>query len=340
MKRPKTFEFAVQLFPDLTRLTLNIQGSCTVFTGHPPPRHHNHTAIHAYLASIDPANGNKFADAWLDIFHITLGSLHMPLGSVAEFEQLMRAAAGKLPSLSDLQYTSSDLQYSTKEGRLKADIKGIHFYHLGLRANEEQLTAVLQPWITAVQKVTAKLRLNFEIHSFSEHHITLRSHHKAKFSEVRLRQLQRTVQHSPVTFQIAGLRVQLCASLAEELYGKTHTRTHLCPGGSEVRYPVPAFASCEAASAAIERVHSQACTNGVSAGHAEKTTLSGKLCIIHVCWDQAACMGLHVLLKCVSHEVTLCIAWQQICLQTACSYEPEAAHCVRTEIRAKGNHIC
>ena len=246
----KPDEYAVQLFPNMTSLTsMAKSGSSTAHASPPPPDHHHCTALHAYLEHVDSNSGINFADAWLDIFHVTLGSLHLPLSKVKQFRELMTAAAARLPSLADLQYTSTQLRYSPKPGRMKADVKGIHFYHLGLTAATEHLTSILGPWMTAVQEIAANLQVKFERCSYDRHHLTVRSHDKVKVPAARFSALQVAVQQQPVTFQIAGFRVQLCASRAEELYGPAG----LIQPNSEIRYSDPTYASCEAASKSVER---------------------------------------------------------------------------------------
>lgn len=134
----KPVAFAVQLFPDMSSLTLaqhgHQQDSLTVFSGGEPPDHHSYTAIHHYIAHVCPEGAAAFGvDVWLDTFHTTLGDLELPMSKVPEFQRSINTFADSLPSdsLTDLIYTTTKLGRTVKLNRLKADIKGVYFLPLG-----------------------------------------------------------------------------------------------------------------------------------------------------------------------------------------------------------------
>lgn len=250
-------EFAVQLFPDMTSLKLAQQtdqhGSLTAFSGRPPPDYHSETAIHDYIAHISPDSAAAFgADVWLDTLHTTVGEFWLPMDKVADFKRMINAACSKLPSVAGIEYTTTELRHSVKRERRKKEIKGIHFYHLGLQASG-QLQATLQPWITALQNIAVKIGAKLVLAPFLEHHITIRCHTIEPVPRVVFHQVVQAVHNSPLCIRVAGIRVQLAASVAFERFGAEHVATHIQSDASEVRYPKPAFTSGEAASVLVER---------------------------------------------------------------------------------------
>lgn len=263
----KPVAFAVQLYPDMSSLTLaqpgHQQGSPTVFSGGEAPDHHGYTAVHDYIASVCPNEAAAFgADVWLDTFHTTLGDLELPMSKVPEFQHSINTIVAdslRPESLANLTYTTTQLGYTKKENRLKKDIKGVHFYHLGVKAPADQLAEFLQPWMAAMQRAAAAVGAKFVDKPFSEHHITIRCHTKKPVDRQVLQKVSNAVQHSPFSLRVAGIRVQLAASQALDLCGPEHIKTHVGSDGSEVRYPVPIFTSGAAASVLLERGHQAPC---------------------------------------------------------------------------------
>lgn len=253
--------FAVQLYPNMSSLTLvqhdQQQDSRTVFSGHLPPDHHSYTAFHHYIAHVCPGSAGAFGvDVWLDTFHATLGDVELPLSKVAEFQRrISSAACKKLPPVTSLEYTTTVLQQTTKDNRLKKEIKGVHFYHLGLTAAADQFAEVLQPWIAAMQQAAAAVGAKFVQKPFDSHHITIRCHTKAPVKAQAFQKVVHAVCCNPMSLKVAGIRVQLAASQALEHCGPEHVKTYKGSDGSEVRYPVPIYTSGEAASVLLERWH-------------------------------------------------------------------------------------
>ena len=257
--RPKEepVAFAVQLYPDMSSLMLvqhdHQQESPTVFSGQLPPDHHSYTAFHHYIAHVCPKDARAFCvDVWLDTFHMTLGDLELPMSKVADFQSSICSAYDSLPPFNSLIYTTTQLQYTTKENRLKKDIKGVHFYHLGVTAAADQLDKVLQPWIAAMQPAAAAVGAKFVSKPFSSHHITIRCHTKKPVERQAFQRVCHAVQCNPLSLRVAGIRVQLAASQALEHCGAEHVKTHIGSDGSEVRYPVPIYTSGEAASVLLK----------------------------------------------------------------------------------------
>ena len=255
-KQEQPIAFAVQLYPDMSSLTLlqHQQDSPTVFSGHLPPDHHSYTAFHHYIAHVSPKDAGAFGvDVWLDTFHTTLGDLELPMSKVPEFQSIISSAYDSLPPVNSLVYTTTKLQYTIKDNRLKKDIKGVHFYHLGVTTEAGQLDQLLQPWIQAVQHAAASVGAKFVQKAFSSHHITIRCHTKRAVERQAFLRVAHAVQCNPITLRVAGIRVQLAASQALEHCGAEHVKIHVGSDGSEVRYPVPIYTSGEAASVLLKR---------------------------------------------------------------------------------------
>ena len=241
--RNKIPEFAVQLFPDVTSLTL-LDNPPAIFDGRQPPDHHTQTPIHDYMARICPEFDS---DVWLDTFHITVGKVYLPLYKVQQFEaQLTKAAAG-LPDVTSIGYTATSLGWTRNSERIDKDLKGELFYYFHLTS--AQLETVLQPWIAALESIAQQLGIQFEAEPFSKHHMTIRCHTPAAVPEQVYNAAVAAVEDNPVTVQVAGLRVQLPRSEASRLIGENGVRTI---SGSKVRYPVPHYTSAAAASTVVE----------------------------------------------------------------------------------------
>lgn len=215
--QPPLVAFAVQLYPDMSSLTLaqqdHQQVTPTVFSGHPPPDHHNNTAFSHYIAHVCPESADKFGvDVWLDTFHTTLGELELSMSQVSEFQDALNTAVVSLPPVTSLQYTTTELQHTINENRLKKNIKGEHFYLLGLTAAPDQLKQVLQPWITAMQSTADAVGGKFTPKPFNSHHMTIRCHTKAPVERTAWQNAQNAVRCNPILFRAAGIRVQLAAS--------------------------------------------------------------------------------------------------------------------------------
>ena len=257
-KQEQPVAFAVQLYPDMASLALvqrdHQQDSPTVFSGHLPPDHHSYTAFHHYIAHVCPKDAGAFGvDVWLDTFHTTLGDLELPMSKVPEFQSIISSAFDSLPPVNSLMYTTTKLQYTIKDNRLKKDIKGVHFYHLGVTTEAGQLDQLRQPWIAAMQHAAASVGAKFVQKPFSSHHITIRCHTKKAVKRDAFQRVVHAVQCNPISFRVAGIRVQLAASQALEHCGAEHVQTHIASDGSEVRYPVPIYTSGEAASVLLKR---------------------------------------------------------------------------------------
>ena len=249
--------FAVQLYPDMSSLTLvqhdHQPDSPTVFSGHLPPDHHSYTAFHQYIAHVCPKDARAFGvDVWLDTFHTTLGDLELLMSKVPEFQRRISSAHDSLPPFNSLIYKTTKLQYTIKDNRLNKDTKGVHFYHLGMTADANQLDKVLQPWIAAMQHAAAAVGAKFVRKPFSSHHITIRCHTKKAVEPQAFQRVCHAVQCNPISLRVAGIRVQLAASQALEHCGAEHVQTHIGSDGSEVRYPVPIYTSGEAASVLLK----------------------------------------------------------------------------------------
>lgn len=262
--------FAVQLYPDMSSLTLvqpdHQQVTPTVFSGHPSPDHHNKTAFSHYIAHVCPDNAEDFGvDVWLDTFHTTLGDVELSMSQVSDFQDALKTAVDSLPPVTSLQYTTTELQHTVKENRLKKNIKGEHFYYLGLTAAPDQLKQVLQPWMSAMQCAADAVRGKFTPKSFNSHHMTIRCHTKAPVERTALQNAQNAVRCKPITFRAAGIRVQLAASQALEHCGPDQVKTYTKSDGSEVRYPVPIYTSGEAASVLLESTGNTHEATGTSA---------------------------------------------------------------------------
>lgn len=255
--RVQPVAFAVQLYPDMSTLTLanhnGQQASTVAFSGHPPPDHHNNTALHHYIAHVCKDAEAFSADVWLDTFHITLGDLELPMSKIQEFQRAMDIAVRSLPPVTSLKYTTTDLHHTIKEDRLQKEIKGEHFYCLALAASQDQLEEVLQPWMTAVQNAAHAVGAKFISKPFSSHHMAVRCHTKARVGRQSFQNAQTAVRCQPISFRAAGIRVQSAASQALERCGHDHIRTFTGSDGSQVRYPVPIYISGEAASVLLER---------------------------------------------------------------------------------------
>lgn len=241
-------EFAVQLFPDMTSLTL-LNKPPAIFDGRQPPDHHTHTAIHDYMAQICPEFDS---DVWLDTFHTTIGKVYLPLHKVQQFEAQLTEAASGLPDVTSITYTATSLGQTRKDARINKDQKGDLFYHFKLTS--AQLGTVLQPWIAALKSIARQLGTKFEAEFFSKHHMTIRCHTVAAVPESVYKAAVKAVEDNPVAMQVAGLRVQLPRSEAFRLIGESGVRTHCAPNGCKVRYPVPHYTSAAAASTVVERM--------------------------------------------------------------------------------------
>ena len=256
-KQEQPVTFAVQLYPDMSSLTLlqhdHQQDSPTMFSGHLPPDHHSYTAFHHYIAHVCPQDAGAFGvDVWLDTFHTTLGDLELPMSKVPKLQSMINSASDSLPPVNSLVYTTTKLQHTAKDNRLKKDIKGVHFYHLGMTAAADQLDQVLQPWMTAMQHAAASVGAKFVQEPFSSHHITIRCHTKKPVERQAFERVAHAVQRNPTSLRVAGIRVQLAASQALEHCGPEHVKIHIGSNGSEVRYPVPIYTSGEAASVLLQ----------------------------------------------------------------------------------------
>ena len=258
-KQEQPVTFAVQLYPDMSSLTLlqhdDQQDSPTMFSGHLSPDHHSYTAFHHYIAHVCPKDAEAFGvDVWLDAFHTTLGDLELPMSKVPEFQSMISSAFDSLPPVTSLVYTTTELQCTTKNNRLMKDIKGVHFYHLGMAAAAAQLQEVLQPWIAAMQHAAASLGGKCVQKPFSSHQMTIRCHTKRPVERQAFQRVAHAVYCNPISLRVAGIRVQLAASQALEHCGPEHVKTHIGSDGSQVRYPVPIFTSGEAASGLLKGI--------------------------------------------------------------------------------------
>ena len=253
---PQTIEFAVQIYFDMSSVTAVNQSHQHLhhLSGHWSPDHHNYTAIHEWIARICPQLAGAFgADVWLDTFHATVGELHIAKDSVSDVQREMRRVCGSLQPVTSLEYVTGELRETKKANRLKKEIKGDLFYHVGLKSAAAELDHILQPWVTAVQNIAAQTGATFTVTPFQKHHITIRCHTKKQVPRDVFMGVCKAINDNPVVLKVAGFRVQLAASQALEHYGEQHITKHIDSDGSEVTYPVPIYTSGPPASALIEQ---------------------------------------------------------------------------------------
>lgn len=280
----KCFDFAVQLFPDMTSLELvqkqNQQEDVPHFSGGTPPYHHNTTSVHDYIAHICPESAVAFGvDTWLDIYHVTLGSIVLSKDQILPLQNMMQATARALPPLTSLLYTTGELGVTEKPDRLNADVKWTLFYHIQFQLAASQ-QHILQKWMTALQVISRKIRAQFtpQPEGFKGHHITIRSHNPEPVQPAVLRAVAAAVLNNPMRMSMAGLRVQLAASQAERKVTPCQVGW-----GRPVMYAKPIYTSGDTASVLVEQQWStrqaaqivpEAISVAAHAGHAHTTMSS------------------------------------------------------------------
>ena len=253
-------ELTVQLVPDLSSIALLEPDACrchTAFEGQQPPGHHHSTALHSYLECICPSVGASFADVGLDTAHITFATLRLPLDKLQMFTAAFTEAAAQLPSLSSESYAITGLALQKKPGRHEKHIKGDSFYYLDLESASINFVTIQRLWLEALRKTAHKCSgWCIDEKSMQRQHMTIRSF-SLRTAAGSFDQVARAVQLHPATIQCAGIRIQQSVDDAMDSQTGMGMIAHGYLHSLLVRYPVPLYSSCVAASQIIRLADSQ-----------------------------------------------------------------------------------
>ena len=248
----KMNELTVQLVPDIGSIMLLDPDSCRLcaaFAGARPPGHHTSTALHQFLECICP--GGSFADVWLDIAHVTFATLKLPVSKLQMFKNLFSQTAARLPPLSQCWYKIVGLKLHSKPSRREKHFKGDTFYYLDLESHTLEFEEIQGQWLQALRETAVKCNGRcVDERNMQRQHMTIRSF-SLKTAAGSVSKVEEAVQKYPATIQCAGIRIQ--QNIDDAMHPQTGQGiiSHAYLHKLQVRYVVPLYSSCVAASYTI-----------------------------------------------------------------------------------------